>query len=117
MREWQVPVCLNRESSAPILDTDDCVSVSIDCFFQFHLTGYRLQGSGFVIAVAETPGASVIGHLFVVTPGARVIVRNQDYISVHNGGSFLLCQAGNPAVRHRASTVDSTCFADDMCHN
>ena len=76
-----------------------------------------IGGVGSVIAVTKTPRGRVVGHLFEVAPRAWVIVRNQDYLSVHNGGSFLVGQAGNPAVGHRASTVDSTCLADDMCHN
>ena len=54
---------------------------------------FVVRGSWFVTQVTEASRASVIGHLFEVENRARVIVRNQDYISVHNGGSFLLCQA------------------------
>ena len=47
MREWQVPVCLNRESSTGSFDSQNRIPVSVFYFFQFHLTGYRLQGSRF----------------------------------------------------------------------
>lgn len=47
VREWQVPVCLNRESSTGSFDSQNRIPVSVVCFFQFHLTGYRVRGSGF----------------------------------------------------------------------
>lgn len=61
MRERQVPVGLHGESSAPSLDTDDCVSVSVDVFLQFHYTGYRLQGS--IFEVLAHPFNSVFRHI------------------------------------------------------